>query len=89
MLPEYITLQVAESILFVGKALQVLRNPSLSFRSHVSSSHGVASKTFTRPNAATQATKFSAQPNSDYQCPELLSPAQANNIASMLRDLKV
>ncbi|CAM6075957.1 unnamed protein product [Sphagnum tenellum] len=88
MLPEYITLQVAESILFVGKALQVLRNPSLSFRSHVSSSHGVASKTFTRPNAATQATKFSAQPSSDYQGPELLSPAQANNIASMLRDLK-
>ncbi|KAI3514670.1 hypothetical protein L1887_13274 [Cichorium endivia] len=33
MLPEYIPLHVAESILFAGKAIRVLRNPSSAFRS--------------------------------------------------------
>ena len=33
MLPEYIPMQVAESILFAGKAIRVLRNPSSAFRS--------------------------------------------------------
>nr|XP_043621014.1 gamma-tubulin complex component 4 homolog [Erigeron canadensis] len=33
MLPEYIPIQVAESILFAGKAIRVLRNPSSAFRS--------------------------------------------------------
>lgn len=32
MLPEYIHMRVAESILFAGKAVRVLRNPSHSFR---------------------------------------------------------
>lgn len=34
MLPQYISMQVAESILFVGKAVRILRNPSKSFKSH-------------------------------------------------------
>ncbi|PWA47655.1 GAMMA-TUBULIN COMPLEX PROTEIN 4 [Artemisia annua] len=38
MLPEYIPMQVAESILFAGKAIRVLRNPSSAFRSVDSSS---------------------------------------------------
>lgn len=33
MLPEYIPMHVAESILFAGKAIRVLRNPSSAFRS--------------------------------------------------------
>ncbi|KAK1420473.1 hypothetical protein QVD17_22098 [Tagetes erecta] len=33
MLPEYIPLHIAESILFAGKAVRVLRNPSSAFRS--------------------------------------------------------
>eukprot|EP00249_Psilotum_nudum_P007651 c20720_g1_i2 orf=155-2389(-) len=35
MLPEYIQLQVAESILFVGKAMRVLRNPSKAFKNQM------------------------------------------------------
>ncbi|KAI7753890.1 hypothetical protein M8C21_023564, partial [Ambrosia artemisiifolia] len=33
MLPEYIPMHIAESILFAGKAIRVLRNPSSAFRS--------------------------------------------------------
>ncbi|MCE5167352.1 Gamma-tubulin complex component 4, partial [Datura stramonium] len=32
MLPEYITMHVVESILFAGKAVRVLHNPSPSFQ---------------------------------------------------------
>lgn len=32
MLPDYIHMRVAESILFAGKAIRVLRNPSHAFR---------------------------------------------------------
>ncbi|XP_076942672.1 gamma-tubulin complex component 4 homolog [Bidens hawaiensis] len=33
MLPEYIPMHIAESVLFAGKAIRVLRNPSSAFRS--------------------------------------------------------
>ncbi|KAK1284934.1 hypothetical protein QJS10_CPB20g01980 [Acorus calamus] len=33
MLPEYIHMHVAESILFAGKAIRVLRNPGPAFKS--------------------------------------------------------
>ncbi|XP_020684188.1 gamma-tubulin complex component 4 [Dendrobium catenatum] len=36
MLPEYIHMQIAEAILFAGKAVRVLRNPTYSFRLHES-----------------------------------------------------
>ncbi|KVI12459.1 Spc97/Spc98 [Cynara cardunculus var. scolymus] len=39
MLPEYIPMHVAESILFAGKAIRVLRNPSSAFRSVDALSH--------------------------------------------------
>ena len=87
MLPEYISLQVAESILFVGKALRVLRNPSLTFKSQVSGSQRGSSKAFNRGDDS--AAKNSVPPIGGYQGPELLPPAEADSIASMLRDLKV
>jgi hypothetical protein len=87
MLPEYISLQVAESILFVGKALRVLRNPSLTFKSQVSGSQRGSSKGFNRADDST--AKYSVPPIGGYQGPELLPPAEADSIASMLRDLKV
>ncbi|KAG0625267.1 hypothetical protein M758_2G041200 [Ceratodon purpureus] len=86
MLPEYISLQVAESILFVGKALRVLRNPSLTFKSHVSGSQRGSAKGFNRADDST--AKYSVPPIGGYQGPELLPPAEADSIASMLRDLK-
>lgn len=86
MLPEYISLQVAESILFVGKALRVLRNPSLTFKSQVSGSQRGSSKGFNRADDST--AKYSVPPIGGYQGPELLPPAEADSIASMLRDLK-
>lgn len=87
MLPEYISLQVAESILFVGKALRVLRNPSLTFKSQVSGSQWGPAKAFNRADDST--AKYFVPPIGGYQGPELLPPAEADSIASMLRDLKV
>lgn len=87
MLPEYISLQVAESILFVGKALRVLRNPSLTFESQVLASQRGSSKSFNRADGPT--AKYAVSPIGGYQGPELLPPAEAESIATMLRDLKV
>lgn len=87
MLPEYISLEVAESILFVGKALRVLRNPSMTFKSQVSGSQRSSSKVSNRADDSTG--KYFLPPIGVYQGPELLPPAEADTIASMLRDLKV
>jgi len=86
MLPEYISLEVAESILFVGKALRVLRNPSMTFKSQVSGSQRSSSKVSNRADDSTG--KYFLPPIGGYQGPELLPPAEADTIASMLRDLK-
>lgn len=87
MLPEYISLEVAESILFVGKALRVLRNPSMTFKSQFPGSQRSSSKVTNRADDSTG--KYFSPPIGGYQGPELLPPAEADTIASMLRDLKV
>lgn len=89
MLPEYIHMRVAESILFAGKAVRVLRNPSPGFaqdslyRYHIPrDSHiiqGFADRiTFQKDTSA----------DSELTGEELLPQAEADKIEAMLQDLK-
>ena len=91
MLPEYIHMRVAESILFAGKAIRVLRNPSpgATLQEHVNQgqnpkgSHRMQS--FTGGSGAPKDL-----PNfSNISAEELLPLAEADKIDAMLKDLKV
>ncbi|CAM6105636.1 unnamed protein product [Calypogeia fissa] len=91
MLPEYIQLPVAESILFVGKAVRVLRNPSTSFKVQASGSQRPGSKGQQRSDDVLMPLPFakdSITGRGNSQRPELLPEAEAEKIAAMLRDLK-
>ncbi|MCD7454223.1 Gamma-tubulin complex component 4 [Datura stramonium] len=89
MLPEYITMHVAESILFAGKAVRVLRNPSPSFQFKDGSSHQQIQRGSQRTQGYT--TTISFQNNSlDNKLigEDLIPQAEADKIESMLQDLK-
>ncbi|KAH6559292.1 hypothetical protein KP509_1Z015200 [Ceratopteris richardii] len=84
MLPQYIPSQVAESVLFVGKAVRILRNPSKSFKSHqheteLQNGRGTTSHTHSK---ASFSSKLS------HQGSELLPQSQVEKIASLLQGLK-
>lgn len=91
MLPEYIPMRVAESILFAGKAVRVLRNRSPAFRFHDAPSH----QHIPRGSQITQGFKgrfsFQKEPllNTKLIGEELLPQSEADKIESMLLDLKV
>ncbi|KAH9325464.1 hypothetical protein KI387_005642, partial [Taxus chinensis] len=91
MKPDYIQMQVAESILFVGKAVRVLRNPSPSFRSQELGSHQQGLKTLNKQSGPTggfplQKESFLAvKPLHDAK---LLPQSEADKIAAMLEELK-
>lgn len=91
MLPEHIHMRVAESILFAGKAIRVLRNPS-------------PGATLQEPVSQIQNSKGSQRmqsfiggsgapkdlPNfSNISAEELLPQAEADRIDAMLKELKV
>ncbi|CAA2957616.1 gamma-tubulin complex component 4 homolog [Olea europaea var. sylvestris] len=90
MLPEYIPMQVAESILFAGKAIRVLRNPSPTFKFHDAPSH----QQIPRGSQKIQGFngRFSFQRDSSVCttliAEELLPQSEADKIESMLQDLK-
>ncbi|XP_057828040.2 gamma-tubulin complex component 4 [Cryptomeria japonica] len=91
MKPDYIQMQVAESILFVGKAIRVLRNPSPSFRSQDLGSHQQGSKTSNKMSATTggfplqKDSLLAVKPLNDTK---LLPQSEADKIAAMLQELK-
>lgn len=90
MLPEYITMHVAESILFAGKAVRVLRNPSPSFQLKDGSSHQQIQRGPQRAQGYT--TAISLQNNSlDNKLigEDLLPQAEADKIESLIQHLKV
>jgi gamma-tubulin complex component 4 len=92
MLPDYIQVPVAESILFVGKAVRVLRNPSTSFKVQTSGSQRPGSKGQQRPDEILISLPFSKDSSAgrgSSERPGLLPEAEATKIASMIRDLKV
>lgn len=85
MLPEYISMRVAESILFAGKAVRVLRNPSPTFRFQdipKGSQTSLGSKgLFSFQRESLLDTKSIGE--------KLLPQVEADKIESMLQDLKV
>lgn len=90
MLPQYIHMHVAESVLFAGKAIRVLRNPNTASRFHgpaASSPHRFPVKI----HGFTEQYLFSKEMlvESDVIREELLPQSEADKIESMLRDLKV
>lgn len=90
MLPEYIPMRVAESILFAGKAVRVLRNPSPSFQSadavllqmpkSSQKIHGLAGRFHFQREPTT---------NTGMGGEDLLPQSEADKIEAMLLDLKV
>ncbi|XP_060178637.1 gamma-tubulin complex component 4 [Lycium barbarum] len=89
MLPEYITMHVAESILFAGKAVRVLRNPSPSFQFKDGSSHPQIQRGPQRTQGDTTTISFQNNSLNDKLFGEdLLPQAEADKIETMLQDLK-
>lgn len=90
MLPDYIQMRVAESILFVGKAVRVLRNPSPSFQSQKAGPHQ-QSRASNRLQGVTGSFSFqkesflAGRPSHDAK---LLPQSEADKIAAMLQELK-
>ncbi|KAI7757131.1 LOW QUALITY PROTEIN: hypothetical protein M8C21_029484 [Ambrosia artemisiifolia] len=83
MLPEYIPVCVAESILFAGKAIRVLRNPSSSFRFvDVLTHQGTGPQTFI------ESLRKEPSLNTTLTGDELLPQSEADKIESRLKTLQ-
>ncbi|RZC22975.1 Gamma-tubulin complex component 4-like isoform D [Glycine soja] len=88
MLPEYIPMRVAESILFAGKAVQVLRNPSPSFQSG-DAVHPQMPKSFQKIHGLAGRFHFQREPAIHTGMGEdLLPQSEADKIEAMLLNLK-
>ncbi|GAB4829907.1 Gamma-tubulin complex component 4 [Ancistrocladus abbreviatus] len=90
MLPEYVHMRVAESILFAGKAVRVLRNPCPGFQSQDSVYNQLVPRQSQRMQGYT--SQFSNQKDAlldpELIGKELLPQSEADKIEAMLRDLK-
>ncbi|AES61764.2 Gamma-tubulin complex component 4 [Medicago truncatula] len=89
MLPEYIPMRVAESILFAGKAVRVLRNPSPSFLSQ-DDVYPQEPKRFPKIHGFEGRFNFQREPiiNTGMRVEDLLPQSEADKIENMLLDLK-
>ncbi|XP_015891957.2 gamma-tubulin complex component 4 [Ziziphus jujuba] len=89
MLPEYIHMRVAESILFAGKAIRVLRNPSHTYRFQDAVYHQQIPKG-TQKFQYTGHFSFQNELSADKEFigEELLPQSEADKIEAMLSDLK-
>ncbi|KAL5136538.1 Gamma-tubulin complex component 4 [Glycine soja] len=88
MLPEYIPMRVAESILFAGKAVRVLRNPSPSFQSG-DAVHPQMPKSFQKIHGLAGRFHFQREPAINMGMGEdLLPQSEADKIEAMLLNLK-
>ncbi|CAK7348319.1 unnamed protein product [Dovyalis caffra] len=89
MLPEYVHMRVAESILFAGKAIRVLRNPSPAFRFKDPVFNQQVSKVAQKNQGSTGRFPFKESfEDTDLIGEELLPQSEADKIENMLRDLK-
>ncbi|KAH7838364.1 hypothetical protein Vadar_025494 [Vaccinium darrowii] len=89
MLPEYVPMSVAESILFAGKAVRVLRNPSPAFRFQDADYHQHNPRGSQKLQGFVERFSFQKEPSLDTKVGEELLPQfEANKIEAMLQDLK-
>ncbi|KAL6515969.1 Gamma-tubulin complex component 4 [Orobanche gracilis] len=90
MLPEYVQMHTAESILFAGKAIRVLRNPSPAVQFQGAPFHQHLQKGSQRFQGSME--RFSMPKDSSVQTTstgeELLPQSEADKIESTLQDLK-
>ncbi|KAG0488245.1 hypothetical protein HPP92_007056 [Vanilla planifolia] len=90
MLPNYIHMRIAESILFAGKAVRVLRNPSYSFRVQET----IFQQHISRGSQRSQGPMGSlVLPKDPFQGKHLIAEdlfplSEANKIEEMLQELK-
>lgn len=91
MLPQYIHMHVAESVLFSGKAIRVLRNPNTASRFHGAAANSQQPRSPVKIQGFTERFLFSKEmlEDSDVIREELLPQSEADKIESMLRNLKV
>ncbi|KAI3506639.1 hypothetical protein L1887_21199 [Cichorium endivia] len=83
MLPEYVPVHVAESILFAGKAIRVLRNPSSSFQFVDELSHQA-----TGPQTFKESLRKKPSLNTSLSGDGLLPQSEADKIECMLKNLQ-
>ncbi|KAJ8749569.1 hypothetical protein K2173_026218 [Erythroxylum novogranatense] len=90
MLPEYVHMRVAESILFAGKAIRVLRNPSPAFWVKDPLYNQQARRSTQKTEGFTIRLPLQKEPSADANLlgEELLPQSEADKIESMLQDLK-
>lgn len=83
-------MRVAESILFAGKAVKVLRNPSPSFRFQDATYQLLKPRGSQKLKGLMEPSSFSGEPLLDATVgEELLPQSEADKIEDMLYDLKV
>ncbi|KAF7818194.1 gamma-tubulin complex component 4-like protein [Senna tora] len=89
MLPEYIPMHIAESVLFAGKAVRVLRNPSPAFQSGDAVYHQIP-KSFQKIQGLAGRFPFQKESvkSSGLGGEDLLPQSEADKIEAMLLDLK-
>ncbi|KAK9136862.1 hypothetical protein Sjap_007456 [Stephania japonica] len=90
MLPDYIHMRVAESILFAGKAVRVLRNPSPAFRSRDDSFQQQMPRESCKGQGFTGRFGMLKEPSFDTKMvgEELLPQSETDKINNMLHELK-
>jgi gamma-tubulin complex component 4 len=91
MLPEYIHMRVAESILFAGKAKRVLRNPSPGATLKEPTNQSQILKGSHRMQSSIGGSSVLKElPNfSNISAEELLPQVEADKVDAMLKQLKV
>ncbi|KAK5811366.1 hypothetical protein PVK06_026695 [Gossypium arboreum] len=89
MLPEYIHMHAAESFLFAGKAIRILRNPSPAFKFQDALCKQQTGKGFQNVHESAAHHPFHKKPISGRLTgEELLPQSEADKIETMLQDLK-
>ena len=91
MLPEYIQMRVAESVLFAGKAIRVLRNPSHAFRFQDDVLHQQVPRGSQKIQGFSGRFPFNKDPFVEKELigEEMLPQSEADKIETMLLELKV
>ncbi|XP_047332836.1 gamma-tubulin complex component 4 [Impatiens glandulifera] len=90
MLPEYIPMRVAESVLFSGKAIRILRNPSPAFQSQNALYYQEMSRVTSQRSQRSEGLIFPRKEPSveTMKGEELLPQSEADKIEALLQDLK-
>lgn len=91
MLPDYIPMRLGESILFAGKAIRVLRNPSPAFQFQKDKSFQQTMRGFQRIRGFMHSDfpERETEIDADLTGGELLPQSEADKIEAMLKELKV